>query len=234
MTQDNPPTGEIVPVEMGLVAPIDAESILAAFRKFEWLKKNVIRPSDTVKIGNVTRTKKSGWLRVALSCNVNTEKREERVERNDDEVVYHFTYRAISQTTGRFADAVGSASSSERQFTHIPHDVRALAQTRACSRAISNLVGGGEVSAEEMRSAPRTTTKAKTTSKKKATPKNTPEAKAALAEVILKKGQTWNKIFEKFGPEIQTRQEELGELWTFESAAVVVAREKGLVQGLPT
>ena len=56
------------------------------------------------------------------------------------------------------------------------------------------------------------------------------QEKNALAKVKLKKGQTWDKIFAEFSEEIQTRQEQLGELWTFESAAIVVAREKGFVK----
>lgn len=219
MTTEN----AIVTTEMDLVAPVDAEHILEAFKKFEWLKRNVIGPDDRQKIGNTSFIKKSGWLKVALSCNISLEKREERVEQEGDDTIYHYTYRAIAPT-GRFADADGSASSAERTFTHMPHDLRTLAQTRACNRAISNLAGGGEISAEEMSNTPK-----KTISKSKG-------KKNALDEVILKKGQTWNKIFKKFGPEIQTRQEQLqlnGEIWTFDSAAVVFAREKGFVQGLP-
>jgi len=216
-TEDKPPTGEVVPVEMGLVAPVDAESILAAFRRFEWLMQNVVGPDDRQKVGSRSFIKKSGCLKVALACNMSLEKREEHVEKDGDEIVYHFTYRAIAPT-GRFADADASASSGERKFTHIPHDIRALAQTRACNRAILSLSGGGEVSFEEMSPEPKT-------------PKL--KGKNALDEVILKKGQTWNKILKKFGPEIQTRQEQLGDLWSFESAAVVFAREKGFVEGLP-
>lgn len=133
--------------EMDIVAPASAEKILDAFKAFEWMKANIITDADRQKIADRQYTKKSGWMKIALACNISMEKREERVEKDDDETVYHYTYRAIAPS-GRFADA--SASSGERKFTHRPHDIRALAQTRACNRAISNLVGGGEVSAEEM------------------------------------------------------------------------------------
>ena len=65
------------------------------------------------------------------------------------ERLYHFTYRGIAPN-GRFADAVGSASTKEKQFSHPHHDARTLAQTRAYNRSILNLVAAGEVSAEEM------------------------------------------------------------------------------------
>lgn len=214
-TEDKSPTGEMVPVEMGLVAPVDAESILAAFRRFEWLMKNVVGPGDRQKVGSRSFIKKSGCLKVALACNMSLEKREEHVEKDGDETVYHFTYRAIA-STGRFADADASASSGERNFTHIPHDIRALAQTRACNRAILNLSAAGEVSFEEMSPESKTLDS---------------NPKSILKTVTLKKGWTWNRVFTELGPEIEKRQKELGEeKFSFEFAAVVVAREKGCVK----
>ena len=140
----------IVPTEREIVAPASPERVLAAMKAFEWFKSNALTPSDYQPIAGHNYIKKSGWMKIALACNVSLEKREERIEDLESGVrVYHYTYRAIAPS-GRFADAVGSASTDEREFTHEVHDVRALAQTRACNRAISNLVGGGEVSAEEM------------------------------------------------------------------------------------
>jgi len=140
----------MVPTEREIVAPASPERVLAAMKAFEWFKSNALTPNDYQPIAGKNYIKKSGWMKIALACNVSLEKREERVEDLESGVrVYHYTYRAIAPS-GRFADAVGSASTDEREFTHEVHDVRALAQTRACNRAISNLVGGGEVSAEEM------------------------------------------------------------------------------------
>jgi hypothetical protein len=45
---------------------------------------------------------------------------------------------------------VGACASNERRFAHLDHDVRATAHTRGKNRAIADLVGGGEVSAEEL------------------------------------------------------------------------------------
>ena len=95
--------------------------------------------------------KKSGCSLLAAICGVSTQKMDGRVEDLPNaERLYHFTYRGIAPN-GRFADAVGSASTKEKQFTHPHHDARTLAQTRAYSnRSILNLVAAGEVSAEEM------------------------------------------------------------------------------------
>ena len=144
------PSKEIVVKEPEIIAPASVEKTLDALKRFEDFKRRVLTEDDYVPIAGKKYIKKSGWLKYALACNISLEKREEREEIRDDGTrVYHYTYRAIAPS-GRFADAVGSASSEERDFAHEVHDVRALAQTRAMERAISNLVGGGELGAEEM------------------------------------------------------------------------------------
>lgn len=209
---------------MALVAPVALEKVVATFHAFEKMKKELLTEADWQRIGSKAYITKSGWLKIALACNISLEKREELVERDDDIIVYHYTYRAIAPS-GRFADADGSASSDEKHFAHMPHDCRTLAQTRACNRAISNLAGGGEISFEEMSSdsqekRPKTKKKTQTATIRKST----------LSKVVLKKGHTWDEILADFKDEIEARREQLGELWTFESAAVVFAREKGFVK----
>lgn len=220
-TEKKKETTDLVPVkEMALVSPVALESVLASFRAFERMKKELLTDADWMRIGDREFILKSGWLKIALAYNLSLKKMEERIERNGDVTVWNYTYRAIFLPSGRFADADGSASSDERKFSKMPHDCRALAQTRACNRAIANLVGGGQVSFEEMDSDPRPA------------PKNTPEPAevSALDEVILKAEWTWNKIFEDFGPRIAARQDELGPLFSFEKAAVIFAREQLLVE----
>jgi len=136
--------------EPEIIAPASIEKTLEALRRFEEFKRRVLNEDDYAVIKGKKFVKKSGWLKYALACSLSLEKRDEREEIRDDGTrVYHYTYRAIAPS-GRFADAVGSASSDERDFAHEIHDVRALAQTRAMERAISNLVGGGELGAEEL------------------------------------------------------------------------------------
>lgn len=134
-----------------IVTPAQADAVLETIRAFEFFKTKVLTPKDFATIQGHPWIKKSGWAKYSLACNVSTEVREERIEEHDGHRVYHFTYRAIHLPSGRFADAVGSASEAERKaWNHPEHDVRSLAQTRAFNRAVSNLVGGGEVSAEEI------------------------------------------------------------------------------------
>ena len=141
--------------EEQLIAPATPERVLEAMKRFQDFKARVLDKDDYVVIktreGPKQYVRKSGWLKYALACNISLQKLEERSEvvQEGGKTVYSFTYRAIAPN-GRYTDAVGSASSDEREFTHVDHDPRALAQTRAMNRAISNLIAGGEVSAEEV------------------------------------------------------------------------------------
>lgn len=140
---------ELAVKEPELIAPASVERTLEALKRFQEFKTRALSKNDYVVIQGKRTVKKSGWLKYALACSLSLELREEREDRREGEVIYHYAYRAIAPN-GRYADAVGSASSKERQYAHEVHDVRALAQTRAMERAISNLVGGGELGAEEL------------------------------------------------------------------------------------
>jgi len=143
--------GAIEKQEQAIVTPIDADAVLEMIKVFEYFKSKVLNSRDFATIQGKPFVKKSGWSKYALACNVSTERRDETVEERNGNRIYHFVYRAVHLPTGRYADAVGSASEAEKtQWNHPEHDVRTLAQTRAFNRSISNLVGGGEVSAEEM------------------------------------------------------------------------------------
>lgn len=56
----------------------------------------------------------------------------------------------VAAPNGRVAEDVGACSITERGFSKPEHDLVATAATRALNRATSNLVGMGELSAEEM------------------------------------------------------------------------------------
>lgn len=172
----------------GAVVPVDVERLVAIVDAFDKFKAMVLKESDfwLDKKENKKRVKKSGWLKYALACNVNLEKVEEReVDKEFPPnsgnwvTVYHFDYRAIAQT-GRYAEGSGSASTDERDESgKIIHDTRSLAQTRAMNRAISHLVGGGEISAEEVQGRKYVESKQKPV-KKPVTPKKV-ETKTQLS-----------------------------------------------------
>jgi len=223
---DEPSTTEIIPLPVRPL--VSADEAAKAWRAFKELKQKLLDKDDYQRIGDKKFIRKSGFRKLSVVFNLSDEIVEQEKTVREDDSFYWRIVTMVTAPNGRTSTGVGICDSKERNFAHIEHDVYSTAHTRAKNRATSDMVAGGVVSAEEMSNAPPEKPK----TKKKAQT-SIPAGKNALDEVILKKGQTWNKILKKFGPEIQTRQKQLGDLWTFESAAVVFAREKGLVEELP-
>ena len=132
-----------------------AKMAMAAFQKF---KAEVLTEDDFYTMSGdpkkIRHVKKSGWMKYAMALGITTEVYGEVCSsikfKGEDVLLYNFTAKAVAPN-GRFAEAVGSASSDEgKPWASAIHSIRAMAQTRAVERAISNLIGGGEVGAEEM------------------------------------------------------------------------------------
>jgi hypothetical protein len=66
------------------------------------------------------------------------------------EFLWRIEVETYHRGSGRSMTAVAVCPSKERKFAHPEHDVFAVCHTRAVNRAISDLVGLGEVSAEEI------------------------------------------------------------------------------------
>jgi len=64
-------------------------------------------------------------------------------------LIFNIVYRAIAPN-GQYMDGDGACDTWEKGYPDGYHDTRATAHTRAKNRAISDLVGFGEVSAEEV------------------------------------------------------------------------------------
>lgn len=133
----------------GFLMPLgDAHEARAAIAAYEDLKRAIVRPDDIQIIQGREFLKKSFWRRVAACFGLSAELvREERLNL-DGKLAYRATYRAIAPN-GRTMDGDGMCMQGEKGQM-IEHNIRAIAHTRAKNRAISDLVGGGEVSAEEM------------------------------------------------------------------------------------
>lgn len=137
-----------------VVAPIvtpavSAEEALAAWKRYEDLKSSIVTANDKQDIQGKTYLKKSYWRKIAtffnLSCECMTDERQDRL----DFFTYEITYKATAPN-GRFSYGDGACSSNEKGLEKTEHNTRAIAHTRAYNRAVSNLVGGGEVSYEEV------------------------------------------------------------------------------------
>jgi hypothetical protein len=160
---DTAPESALAPIpQYGVIRPIaTGAEVLAAWEQFEAMKREVLTGEDYHQIQGKAFIKKSGWRKIAAAFGISDEVvKEARREIVPDKpspdkpapppyFVWEVTARAIAPN-GRYAEAVGSCASHERRFAHTEHDTRSTAHTRAKNRAISDLVGGGQVSAEEM------------------------------------------------------------------------------------
>ena len=134
----------------GVVSP-DVEGTVSALKKFLELKEEVLQENDTVMISGKKYIKRSGWRKIALAFNVSTEIISVERDYGSDLKICHVKARAIAPN-GRVSEEIASCDSTEftGNIKFTIHNVETKAATRAINRAISNLVGGGEVSAEEI------------------------------------------------------------------------------------
>lgn len=157
--------------DTGIVMPaVNAKEALAAWQAYLDLKEAIVdKKTDVQFIDGKPFLKKSYWRKTATFFNLNVEVVEEHSEKLGSTFVYHFSCKATAPN-GRYAIGVGSCDAFEKakmidgkymaynKYKKIwepaqpnsLHNIRSTAETRAFNRAVSNLVGGGEVSAEEI------------------------------------------------------------------------------------
>ena len=136
-----------------VMLPIPKEQIIRNFKEIQELKGSLIEESDKMQIGGHPYILKSGWRKLAFAFNVTDTiiKADREQELGKDYFVWRIQVRAIAPN-GRTSTGIGACASNERKFAHEEHDVYAMAHTRAKNRAFSDILGLGEVSAEEMSS----------------------------------------------------------------------------------
>ena len=144
-------TRSIVPAPvLPLVTP---EKAAEQWALFEALKAKLLNEEDYQAIAGKRYIKRSGFRKIAVYFGISDHIiKEERTDRDDGSFCWHIEVEATAPN-GRSCVGVGACDSRERSFAHLEHDVYATAQTRAKSRAISDLVAGGAVSAEEVSAA---------------------------------------------------------------------------------
>lgn len=156
---------------MDIVMPaVSSREAVESWKAYQDLKSKIVDPDKDIQIiANEQFLKKSYWRKLATFFNLTVEVIEERNEQIGRTLVWHFTCRAIAPN-GRTAIGTGSCDAYEKaklregkymNFNRYKkvweyaqpnsiHNIRSTAETRAFNRAVSNLVGGGEVSAEEV------------------------------------------------------------------------------------
>ena len=163
----------------GAVVPVITEKeAIEHFQRFQRIKKAVLTEKDYMYIGKDGKPcefenrvseyiKKSGWRKIALLFNLTIEQEDlTRFKGVDNDGDWHgigIKVRAIAPN-GRFVEAAGTCTTrnpffckrwdaDKKESRWIDTDESNLiktAQTVAINRAISDLVGSGELSAEEV------------------------------------------------------------------------------------
>ena len=172
---------------------VDVEAAKAFMNNYQELVKALLDPSDY----HNGKKKKSAWRKLATAFNISDEivHHEETRDENGQIISAKFFVKAILPN-GRSAVNMGKCSIYDKiryhgdkrdteqpsdfelrgRFNNAEHDVPATAHTRAKSRAISDLIGSGEVSAEELENI-----KGNATPKQPPVPKKQPAPKKAPA-----------------------------------------------------
>lgn len=147
---------EIVPFDepRAILPAMSIDAAIEQWNQYQELKKRIGTDEDFQRIGDKLHPCKSFVRKAqkffAVSCEI---LKDEPWSDVDGKVIgWMFTVRAIHNATGLFQDADGSCEFSEKRAANQKtlHNVRAHALTRAKNRAILDLVGFGEVSAEEI------------------------------------------------------------------------------------
>jgi hypothetical protein len=140
------------PQEKPLEPVASTEDLVRAMHRFEQVKAALlVHDRDSYWADGKERIRKSGWRKLALAFGISDELIDERCERDPSDpshIVWHVHVRCYTRG-GRAVEGVGSASSRERPFAHVEHDLHALAHTRAKSRAIADMLGSSDLVAEE-------------------------------------------------------------------------------------
>ena len=146
---------------------VDIEYAAAAQKNFNDLVEALLDKSDYQQINGVPKKKKSAWRKLARAFNISDDIVEKKIIREEDhQIISAWFVVKATLPNGRYGIGVGDCSIFDKinkkdtempsnfelrkRFNNAEHDVLTTAHTRAKSRAISDLVGGGEVSAEEL------------------------------------------------------------------------------------
>lgn len=143
----------IAVVEESAILTTNVDAALEEWEAYQLFTEKLLDESDYQDIRGKKFKKKSAWRKYARAFNISTTIVEKIIMRDEKGRVTgaEFTVRA-TLPNGRFVEAWGSCSKREGAKSHPDHDIPATAQTRATNRAIADLIGAGEVTAEEMMS----------------------------------------------------------------------------------
>jgi len=152
---------------------VTANEVREAMKAYIEIRNACLLPSDLLYIGSngkpikdssaavSTHVKKSGWRKVGVAYNLSWTVDDPVLENSEDKFGKYFIFKSratVVAPNGRYTSALGVCSSRNPFFSRAhgidiqpnPEDIAMMSQTVAINRAISDMVGGGEVTAEEI------------------------------------------------------------------------------------
>lgn len=133
------------------VSTVNVDQAIEDWKAYQKVTAMILDESDYVDIKGNQYKKKSAWRKYSRAFNISTEILEKEILKNDKGSVTEATFVVrATLPSGRYCDGWGNCSRREGNKAHPNHDIPATAHTRASNRAIADLIGAGEVSAEEI------------------------------------------------------------------------------------
>lgn len=181
-TTNNTTTPVVIEDNSAAISTVNVDQALAEWNAYQEITEKMLDETDYQVIKEKKYKKKSAWRKYARAFNINTEILEKDIVKTEKGQVKEasFVVRA-TLPTGRFADGWGNCSRGERGFAHPNHDIPATAMTRASNRAIADLIGAGEVTADEIQA--ENTFQAKQNAKAKLQKKQTTQKEVDIVDV---------------------------------------------------
>ncbi|MBR0059349.1 MAG: hypothetical protein IJP99_08480 [Methanobrevibacter sp.] len=187
---------------------VDVKAAGAFMQNYQDLVKELLDENDYQKIGSKNFKKKSAWRKLATAFNISDEILKEDISRDENGRIISATYYVkATLPNGRSGIGIGACSIFDKirysstskydadtedvsnfelrgRFSNAEHDIPSTAHSRAKNRAISDLIGAGDVSAEEMGNVKQIKSAPKKKTPKKKAPKPVEEPIETQAEVV--------------------------------------------------
>lgn len=154
-----------------MVRPVvSVQEAVEAWKEFQDLKSALLTKDDLCDIGGKPYVRKSGLRKIKTCFNISLQVIDDKRRELEGGDFEYTAYVKATAPNGTSVEAIASCNSMEpfgdrqkksaAKQSNIPLDqlrpetvayaIRSMAQTRAYNRAISDLIGGGEISAEEV------------------------------------------------------------------------------------
>lgn len=184
-------------VPMRTLPPINVDQAIAEWNDYQRLCREILNDEDYAIIGDRKARKRSGWAKLRRFYNISTritwEERVPPLREWEPGQSFMYLFTVSGQIGNRVEFADGTCESEELEhIAPTEHNCRSKALTRALNRLTSNLIGGGEVSAEELETAeaPKPTKAKRANAKTAAVREIQEEVNAQLEAMELKSPYT--------------------------------------------